>query len=142
MPARALTVLLVLGGLGAATAGAAAAPKVVYLDYNGQSLGAKPKRIFLTANAGPYLRGLRWTGWGTREARATGTYVSDCASCMGPARRSATVIFRRLMTCTNPADRGGRYRIYRVGRLTTTRDGGGARRTIALPTNTVLCDEG
>jgi hypothetical protein len=43
----------------------------------------EPSMVFSSANAGPYVEKLAWTGWGTPEATGSGTYVSDCASC-GP----------------------------------------------------------
>lgn len=55
----------------------------------------EPRTIFYTANAGPYVTGLRWSRWGTRRALARGTYVSECASCGEPKRLEARVILTR-----------------------------------------------
>lgn len=60
---------------------------------------AQPGRFFFTANSGPYVKDLAWTGWGQPTATATGTYVSDCASC-GPRQEYAvTVTVDRLVDC-------------------------------------------
>jgi hypothetical protein len=59
----------------------------------------QPGRFFFTANAGPYLKDLVWTGWGTPTATATGTYVSDCASCGAPQQYAVTVTVDALADC-------------------------------------------
>ena len=58
----------------------------------------QPGRWFFSANSGPYLRDLVWTGWGTPTATATGTYISDCASC-GPHEKYAVTV-----TADQPVD--------------------------------------
>jgi hypothetical protein len=59
----------------------------------------QPGRFFFTANSGPYLKDLVWTGWGTPTATATGTYVSDCASCGPPQTYAVTATVDRLANC-------------------------------------------
>jgi hypothetical protein len=59
----------------------------------------QPGRFFFTANSGPYLKDLVWTGWGTPVATATGTYVSDCASCGAPQKYAVTVTVDGLADC-------------------------------------------
>jgi hypothetical protein len=58
-----------------------------------------PGRWWFTANSGPYLRDLVWTGWGSPTVTATGTYVSDCASCGPPQRYPVTVRVDGLVDC-------------------------------------------
>jgi hypothetical protein len=63
------------------------------------SPAVEPVRYFFTANAGPYLDRLRWTGWGTDRATATAVFVSDCASCGPKVRKRTTVVLNRTITC-------------------------------------------
>ena len=85
--------------------------KVVYFDYNYEPY-FKPDRIFLTANSGPYLKNLKWKGWGTSKAVARGRFISDCASCF-KEKRAVTVYFRKLVTCKYAPN----YRMYRYGKF-------------------------
>jgi len=73
-------------------------PQTLYFTMFGTGQ-AQPRQIFLTANAGPYLKRLSWTGWGEDVAVATGVYRSDCASCPPPKRRTATVRFSDPISC-------------------------------------------
>jgi len=59
----------------------------------------EPDRWFFTANAGPYLKDLVWTGWGGETATATGTYVSECASCGPRQQYPVTVRVDDLVAC-------------------------------------------
>jgi hypothetical protein len=69
----------------------------------------EPRRIFTAFSSSPYLRGLTWEGWGTREAVGTGLWMSDCASCPPPDHRRATVRLTGFVTCAADA----RVRSYR-----------------------------
>ncbi|MBM7508433.1 hypothetical protein JOE61_002247 [Nocardioides salarius] len=73
--------------------------KTVYFDMFAQQR-VKPRRIFLSANAGQYLKRLRWSDWGSATTTAAGTFVSDCASCPPPEKRGAEVRMKRLRSCT------------------------------------------
>ncbi len=142
---RVVPVLAALGALlvvGVSAVGASVPRKLVYVDMFGQAVGPKPSHIFLTADAGPRLVALKWSGWGTSRATAKGTYVSTCASCAPPGRRPATVVFHKIINCTDPAGRGGRYRVYKYATLTTEADNHpGTIKTIEIPTNYELCKE-
>lgn len=72
--------------------------KVVYLDYNYQAF-VKPGKIFLQANSGPYLRRLKWSGWGTNRTVGRGQYVYDCASCIPHEKKPVRITFRKLINC-------------------------------------------
>ena len=41
----------------------------------------KPSRVFLSASSGPYLKKIKWSGWGTNKTVGRGRFISDCASC-------------------------------------------------------------
>ena len=82
----------------AADAGSHSGKKVVYFDYN-YTPHFKPSHIFLTANSGPYLKKLRWQGWGTSKSVGRGRFISDCASCGDYENRAVTVTFHKLVTC-------------------------------------------
>jgi hypothetical protein len=116
-PLRALVVLaasaaLLLGALAApSTASTASASSttadapvqyqgkdVVYFDLFYQPEVA-PKRIFFTANSGPYLRGMSWNRWGQKKTVGRGYYVSKCASCAPPKRSKAVVRFSKRTYC-------------------------------------------
>jgi hypothetical protein len=86
--------------------------KVVYLDYNYQPF-VKPGKIFLQANSGPYLRKLKWTGWGTNKAIGRGQYVYDCASCIPNEKKPVKVTFRKLINCKHAPN----IQIYRYGMI-------------------------
>lgn len=60
---------------------------------------SQPGQIFLTANSGPYITDITWTGWGTEPATATGTYISDCASCGEPKSYAVTLVADQLIPC-------------------------------------------
>jgi hypothetical protein len=74
------------------------ASKVVLFNLTRNPL-VEPGRFFFSANAGPYLKGIRWTGWGADTATGTGTYVSDCPSCGEPESYPVRVTASQLTTC-------------------------------------------
>lgn len=86
--------------------------KVVYFDYN-YTPSVKPNKIFLTANSGPYLKKLKWTGWGTNKAIGRGRFIADCASCFPKTNKRVTVYFRKLITCKYAPN----VKIYRYGKF-------------------------
>jgi hypothetical protein len=92
----------------------------------------EPDRWFFYANAGPYLKDLVWSGWGTPTATATGTYISDCASCGPREEYPVTVRVDALARCPNFATQAyDRLFFERAGgRLPT--DPPAARRTLPL----------
>jgi hypothetical protein len=119
--------------LGAAI-GCGADPKAQAVLYNlTDQPKVEPDRYFLTANAGPYVRNLRWMGWGSDHAAAHGTYVSDCASCGPREVRKATIVLTRRVFC--PSYGGD---VYRYGRLVTRAPDGTVRRS-AIPTGFSVC---
>lgn len=105
-----------------------AAPKIVYFSLGEAKV--KPKKIFTAFNSSPYLKRLHWTKWGAAKSVATGIYMSDCASCYGPARRDAVVTLSKLVTCKNVD-----YRTYRKARVRVSEpDEGFTDTTYKLPT--------
>jgi hypothetical protein len=77
---------------------AARSGKTVFFDmyYNPK---VAPKRIFMTANSGPWMKNLHWDGWGTGTAVGHGAWISDCASCPGPDRRQVKITFTKRIYC-------------------------------------------
>ncbi|MCO5314850.1 MAG: hypothetical protein M9938_01600 [Solirubrobacterales bacterium] len=59
----------------------------------------KPDRYFLTANAGPYLKNLRWKGWGRYKTVGKGRFISDCASCGPRENKPVRITFFRRKPC-------------------------------------------
>lgn len=59
----------------------------------------KPARYFLTANSGPYLRNLKWKGWGTAKAAGKGRFISDCASCGPKENKRVRITFFKKKPC-------------------------------------------
>lgn len=94
-----------------AIAEARSSTKVVYLDPAYQQ-SVKPSTIFLTANSGPYLKKLKWTGWGTHKAVGRGRFISDCASCGEYENRKVTITFRKPIYC-----KAIKVRIYKFGKI-------------------------
>ncbi|MBK5234005.1 MAG: hypothetical protein JJE13_13635, partial [Thermoleophilia bacterium] len=80
------------------SAAGARSEKVVYFDPAYQQ-SVKPGRIFLSANAGPYLKKLKWTGWGTNKTVGRGRFISDCASCGEYENRAVTITLRKVIYC-------------------------------------------
>lgn len=72
--------------------------KTVFFDmyYNPK---VTPIRIFMTANSGPWMKGLHWDGWGDRKAVGRGAWISDCASCLGPDRRKVRITLTKRVYC-------------------------------------------
>lgn len=60
---------------------------------------SEPKRIFEAYSSSPYLKALRWKHWGERVTVGRGVYISDCASCSPPARRTATIRLSGFVSC-------------------------------------------
>lgn len=59
----------------------------------------KPGRYFLSANSGPYLRNLKWKGWGTGKATGKGRFISDCASCGPRENKPVRITFFKKKPC-------------------------------------------
>ncbi|GAA1776956.1 hypothetical protein GCM10009795_023800 [Nocardioides hankookensis] len=97
---------LAFSGLTVASAPATSAPPKTVL-FNMYAHGTvAPKRIYLTADAGPWLKKLQWKNWGKARTSATGVYISNCASCAPPARRTATVWLSKPVVCTSGEGKG------------------------------------
>jgi hypothetical protein len=122
---------LAFSGLTAASAPATAdTPKTVYFNMYAHGT-AHPKEIFLTANAGPYLKKLHWKNWGEATTVAHGAYVSDCASCLPPKRRKATVTLSKPVVCKTGEGKG--LRTYRKAVVTVSKpDKGYTNTTFAI----------
>jgi serine/threonine protein kinase len=85
-----------LGASGTATASTAASATAVTVctapagactaSGSGQDMQARPQQIELTANRSSAVNGLTWTGWGGRQATASGTFQAS-----GQAGSAATV---------------------------------------------------
>jgi hypothetical protein len=83
-----------------------------------------PERYFFTANSGPYVKNLRWIGWGTQHAAGRGRFISDCASCGTPEHVDATLKLSGLTYC-----RENGLTVYRRGVMIRTLPDGTMRRT-------------
>ena len=115
-----LSLAVLAGGASAAT------PKTVIFDLFAQPL-VKPEKVFLTANSGPYLKDLEWSGWGTKRATGTGTWIFDCTSggfgCgpdSGVTTHPVTYVLSRPAACPRL---GAGARMYRSGAYTVDNDG-------------------
>lgn len=90
-------------------------PEANYLLFNlFRSPLRKPHDFFFTANSGPYVTDLRWSGWGTGRAVGHGRFVSDCASCGAPVHRPTVIVLDRSSGCPQWGARAyrGRARVY------------------------------
>jgi hypothetical protein len=72
--------------------------KTVFFDMYYQQ-HVKPRRIFTTANAGPYFKKLKWKNWGKNRTTARGRFISDCASCGEKENKPARIIMRKKIPC-------------------------------------------
>lgn len=96
------------------TLGCGADPKAHVVLFNlTRTPEVEPGRYFLSADAGPYVDGITWSGWGTGQAVGTGTYVSDCASCGPKERKPATITLKTPAACAVYGTRA-----YKTGTLT------------------------
>jgi hypothetical protein len=136
--------ILVAAALGVAVLapGAAAAPPPPVVFGLTPQAQVEPTRVFLQADAGPYLRDLRWTGWGSPTATGTGTWELDC-SAGGPSCGASTAITRHpgtyVLSDLAPCPRfGPDGRSYRRGRVTIDLQDGTSR-TVALPSTYGFC---
>lgn len=97
-----IVVAVLVAALAIVSAGAgahpAAPPKVAIFNLT-DTPKVKPRTVYLSADAGPYVTRLTWRGWGTARAVGRGTFVSDCASCGPKERRPATIVLRTLRSC-------------------------------------------
>jgi hypothetical protein len=60
----------------------------------------KPKTVSLTANSGPYLEEVRWSGWGKKTSKATAIFVDNHGNAPGAAeRRPALITVSRPKYC-------------------------------------------
>ena len=59
----------------------------------------KPKRVFLTANSGPYLRAINWSNWGTNKTVGRGRFISDCPSCGIKENKPMKLTLYKLRPC-------------------------------------------
>lgn len=72
--------------------------KAVFFDmYYGENV--RPRRIFTTANSGPYFKKLRWKNWGENRTVGRGRFISDCASCGEKENKPAVITMRKLIPC-------------------------------------------
>jgi hypothetical protein len=116
---RALLVLASLAAyapssVAAASGGApASSHKPIYFYENLgvlQSLRVRPRRITFNADGNNAVTGLRWTRWGTRNARATGTnHVNNCIPNCVQGRISRVYVH---ITLSQPGTFKG-HRVYR-----------------------------
>ncbi len=113
-----LLVLAAYGGMGgtpAAGAGSDAGPIAFYADLGNQvggqtPLTQPPSTLLLAEDGSVALVHLRWSGWGTNLARATGEWsASSCdPNCAAGKRTTAPA----TLTLSNPGLVGG-HRVYR-----------------------------
>jgi hypothetical protein len=138
-PTVRLLVAAVLG-LAVLAPAAVAAPKVVMFNLTTEGK-VQPARVFFQADAGPYLDGLQWAGWGTPTAIGTGTWVLDCSN-GGPSCGSSTAktidAARYTLTDLGPCPRfGADALVYRKGTVEIDRDAG--TETVAFDPGDPFC---
>lgn len=98
----------------AAVGAEARTQRTVYVNIGHPEV--KPERIFTAFSSSPYIDGVTWRRWGTDRAVGKGVYISDCASCSPPKRRTATVILTNLKPCPGKGFKAYRHAIVRVDR--------------------------
>ena len=114
---RRLAVVSVLAIVSVASLGAVAdggTPKKVAVFNLTETPLVKPSRIFLSANAGPYIKSIRWSNWGEAKTVGRGRFISDCASCGPKENKPAVITLWKLETCKSPKVRSYRYGKLRV----------------------------
>lgn len=75
----------------------------------------KPNRVFLSANAGPYLKKIKWSGWGTNKTVGRGRFISDCSSCGIKENKPMKLTLYKIRPCPKygvMAYRKGYLKIY------------------------------
>ncbi|MBN8867594.1 MAG: hypothetical protein J0H98_08565 [Solirubrobacterales bacterium] len=77
----------------------AKAPKKTAIFNLTETPQVKPARYFLTADAGPYVRQIKWSGWGKGKAVGRGRFISDCASCGEKENKPAKLVLWKKVYC-------------------------------------------
>jgi len=93
-----ISLVLALAGVVSVPA-TAKAPKKTALFNLTHTPQVKPKRYFLTANSGPYVKKIRWRNWGGRRTVGRGRFISDCASCGPKENKPAKLVLWKKVDC-------------------------------------------
>jgi hypothetical protein len=137
-----LVLLTTVVGLVAVAPAAHAQPRTVIFDLYPSPL-VTPQRVFFTADAGPYLKDLMWTGWGTDTATGTGTYELNCSN-GGPSCGNSTAVtdYPATYTLTGliPCPRfGAAGTTYRTGTVTVDRPASAGSKTFDFSSDYDFC---
>jgi len=117
---------------------------VYWLDLSGTSSIA-PHRVFFTANAGGYLKKIKWKHWGSRKTvgrgifGSTGTCGPTFCKNTGPGR----LVLRKPVKC-HPAfgnKKGKKIRVYRRATLHYPDLNNGKRRVSSVEAGWGACKE-
>ena len=87
-------------------------PKKVAVFNLSETPKVKPSRIFLSADAGPYIKSISWSNWGKAKTVGRGRFISDCVSCGPKENKPAVITLWKLETCKSP-----KVRSYRFGKI-------------------------
>jgi len=94
-----LALIVALAGAFSVPATAKAPHKKTALFNLTETPQVKPSRYFLTANAGPYVKKITWTGWATGKTVGRGRFISDCASCGEKENKPAKIVLWQRVYC-------------------------------------------
>jgi hypothetical protein len=137
-----LILLTSIVGVAAAAPASGAEPRTVIFDLFPSPL-VKPDRVFFTADAGPYLKDLTWTDWGTDTATGTGTYELSCSN-GGPDCGDSTAVtdYPATYTLTGliPCPRfGAAATTYRTGTVVVDRPPSAGPKTFDFSSDYDFC---
>lgn len=117
----------------------------VYWINLGGTASRAPGRVFFTANAGGFVKNLKWNGWGTRKTVGRGwfgtTWPCDAKPCFKGSK--ARLIMRKPVIC-HPQfgnKRGKSVRVYRHTILHYREDGKRKRANVTGTSGWQTCKE-
>ncbi|MCB0871443.1 MAG: hypothetical protein KDB52_11475 [Solirubrobacterales bacterium] len=143
-------VLIVLAGIAAcfalaapATSAKASKPPVFWLDLSGTA-SQHPSLVFFTANSGPQVHKIKWTGWGKNRTVGRGTYRLTSPPPPGgknPEGPARIVAWKPISCVPEFGNRKGRMiHVYRKAKMLRPVDGGGRKWVdISSYTGWVVC---
>ncbi len=115
------TTIATTGLLSSADASSAGRKPVYWIDLAGTA-AQHPSHVYFTADAGGYMKHVKWRHWGHHKTVGHGTFDTSAPCNPGQACPSgpATIVMRKPVKCTPEfgSKKGKTVRVYRHARLT------------------------
>ncbi len=113
-----------------ATSAKASKPPVFWIDLAGTAQ-QHPRMVFFTANSGPQVQNIKWTGWGKNRSVGRGTYLRTSPPPPGGKnpRGPARIVVWKPVSCVPEfgTREGKKIRVYRKAKMLRPVEGGGRK---------------